>query len=195
MSILEMTKQEILALSYDDFSKMISELTWEEVMKVSETVGYPVFTRKCMGNLMHKFVLLQDGAAAAIVNENGEILLQSRADRDMWGMPGGCQEVGERFEDVVIREVKEETNLDVLEDDLELIKLVSGMSRLNSYPNGDVVVNNTAFYLVRRYSGELKWDSESKEMKFFSLDDLPTNLHDADLIEEYKKYVKIQKMN
>ena len=67
---------------------MISELTWEEVMKVSETVGYPVFTRKCMGNLMHKFVLLQDGAAAAIVNENGEILLQSRADRDMWGMPG-----------------------------------------------------------------------------------------------------------
>ena len=68
MSLLEMTKQEILALSYDDFSKMISELTWEEVMKVSETVGYPVFTRKCMGELMHKFVLLQDGAAAAIVN-------------------------------------------------------------------------------------------------------------------------------
>ena len=55
--------------------------------------------------------------------------------------------------------------------------------------------NNTAFYLVRRYSGELKWDSESKEMKFFSLDDLPTNLHDADLIEEYKKYVKRKKMN
>ncbi len=195
MSILEMTKNEILALSYDEFSKMISDLTWEEVMKVSEVVGYPVFTRKCMGDLMHKFVLLQDGAAAAIVNENGEILLQSRADRDMWGIPGGCQEVGERFEDVVIREVKEETNLDVLEDDLELIKLVSGMSRLNSYPNGDVVVNNTAFYLVKKYSGELKWDSESKEMKFFSLDNLPENLHDPDLIEEYKKYVKKKKMN
>ena len=195
MSILEMTKKEILALPYNEFSKMVSELTWEEVMQVSETVGYPVFTRKCMGDLMHKFVLLQDGAAAAIVNENGEILLQSRADRDMWGFPGGCQEVGERFEDVVIREVKEETNLDVLEEDLELIKLVSGMSRLNSYPNGDVVVNNTAFYLVKKYSGELKWDSESKEMKFFSLDSLPENLHDPDLIEEYKKYVKRKKMN
>ena len=69
------------------------------------------------------------------------------------------------------------------------------MSRLNSYPNGDVVVNNTAFYLVRKYSGELKWDSESKEMKFFSLDSLPENLHDPDLIEEYKKYVKRKKMN
>ena len=113
----------------------------------------------------------------------------------MWGFPGGCQEVGERFEDVVIREVKEETNLDVTEDNLELIKIVSGMSRLNSYPNGDVVVNNTAFYLVHSYSGELRWDSESKEMKFFALDNLPENLHDPDLMEEYKSYIKKKKMN
>ena len=195
MSILDMTRKEILELDYEVFSDEISKLTWEEIMQVSERVGYPVFTRKCMGKLMHKFVLLQDGAAAAIVNENGEILLQSRADRDMWGFPGGCQEVGERFEDVVIREVKEETNLDVTEDNLELIKIVSGMSRLNSYPNGDVVVNNTAFYLVHNYSGELRWDSESKEMKFFALDNLPDNLHDPDLMEEYKKFIKKKKMN
>ena len=32
MSILEMTKQEILTLSYDEFSKMVSNLTWEDVM-------------------------------------------------------------------------------------------------------------------------------------------------------------------
>lgn len=195
MNILEMTKKEILDLDYNVFSNLVSELTYQEVMQVSEVVGYPVFTRKCMGDLMHKFVLLQDGAAAVIVNENDEVLLQSRADRDMWGLPGGCQEVGERFEDVVIREVKEETNLDVKEEDLELIKVVSGMSRLNSYPNGDVVVNNTVFYLIRKYSGELKWDSESKEMRFFSLDALPDNLHDPDLINEYKNYLERKKMN
>ena len=194
MNILEMTRKEIIDLDYEIFSDAVSKLTWEEIMQVSEKVGYPVFTRKCMGNLQHKFVLLQDGAAAAIVNEKGEILLQSRADRDMWGFPGGCQEAGERFEDVVIREVKEETNLDVSEENLELIKLVSGMSRLNSYPNGDVVVNNTAFYLVHSYSGELKWDSESKEMKFFALDNLPKNLNDPDLMEEYKSYVKRKEM-
>lgn len=195
MDIMNMSRKEIIELDYEVFSDLISNLTWEQIMEVSERVGYPVFTRKCMGKLMHKFVLLQDGAAAAIVNEKGEILLQSRADRDMWGFPGGCQEVGERFEDVVIREVKEETNLDVTEDNLELIKLVSGMSRLNSYPNGDVVVNNTAFYLVRNYSGELRWDSESKEMRFFPLDNLPENLHDPDLMEEYKSYIKRKKMN
>ena len=100
-----------------------------------------------MGVIKHKFVLLQDGAAVIIVNDKGQILLQSRADNDRWGLPGGCQELGERFEDTVIREVKEETNLDVSEENLELIAIVSGNSRRNEYPNGDVVINNTALYM------------------------------------------------
>ena len=99
----------------------------------TEVVGYPVFTRLCMGELKHRFVLLQDGAAAIIVNDKGQILLQNRSDRDEWGLPGGCQELGETFEDVIIREVKEETNLDVREEDLKLIKIVSGMSRMYYY--------------------------------------------------------------
>ena len=70
-------------------------------------------------------------------------------------MPGGCQELGESFKETIIREIKEETNLDVKEEDLELIDIVSGKSRRNSYPNGDVVINNTALYLVKKYSGEL----------------------------------------
>lgn len=140
-----------------------------------------------MGVIKHKFVLLQDGAAAIIVNDKGQILLQSRADNDRWGLPGGCQELGERFEDTVIREVKEETNLDVSEENLELIAIVSGNSRRNEYPNGDVVINNTALYCVKNYSGELKWDSESKDMRFFDLDNLPVNQNDPDLIEIYKK--------
>lgn len=190
MDILQMSKKEILDLDYEVFSSEVSKLSWDKIMKISEKVGYPVFLRKCMGTLQHVMPILQDGAAAVIVNDKGEILLQSRADRDEWGFPGGCQELGETFEEVIIREVKEETNFDVLERDLELIKIVSGMGRMNSYPNGDVVVNNTAFYLVRNYSGELKWDSESKEMKFFSLSELPDNLHDPDLVDIYKSYVK-----
>lgn len=100
-----------------------------------------------MGVLKHKFVLLQDGATAIIINDKGQILLQSRADNDRWGLPGGCQELGEKFEDTVIREVKEKTNLDVSEENLELIAIVSGNSRRNEYPNGDVVINNTALYM------------------------------------------------
>ena len=176
-------------LSYEELVNIINKLTPDEIIELSNIIGYPVFTRLCMGVLKHKFVLLQDGAAAVIVNEQGQILLQSRADRDKWGLPGGCQELGERFQDTIIREVKEETNLDVNESDLELIDIVSGASRRNEYPNGDVVINNTALYCIKNYSGNLKWDSESKEMKFFDLDNLPKNQNDPDLIEIYKKSI------
>lgn len=179
--------QEKRDLSYEDLVKIIEPLTSDEIIELSNVIGYPVFTRLCMGVLKHRFVLLQDGAAAIIVNSEGQILLQSRADRDKWGLPGGCQELGERFQDTVLREVKEETNLDVKEEDLELIDIVSGASRRNDYPNGDVVINNTALYCIRNYSGELKWDSESKNMKFFDLDNLPENQNDPDLIEIYKR--------
>ena len=184
-----MSKKEIVNLSYEDFVELMRGLTSDEIIKLSSVVGYPVFTRLCMGELKHRFVLLQDGAAAIIVNDKGQILLQSRADRDEWGIPGGCQELGETFEEVVIREVKEETNLDVREEDLKLIKIVSGMSRRSSYPNGDVVINNTVLYLVDKYSGSLRWNSESKDMKFFDLDKLPSNQHDPDLIDAYIKYL------
>ena len=185
-----LTNQEKRNLSYEELVKIIEKLSPDEIIELSNIIGYPVFTRLCMGELKHKFVLLQDGAAAIIVNEKGEILLQSRADNDRWGLPGGCQELGERFEETVIREVKEETNLDVAENDLELIAIVSGKSRRNEYPNGDVVINNTALYCIKNYSGTLKWDSESKNMQFFALDNLPVNQNDPDLIEIYRKKLK-----
>ena len=185
--IRNLSTQEKRNLTYEDLVKIIEPLTSDEIIELSNVIGYPVFTRLCMGVLKHRFVLLQDGAAAIIVNSEGQILLQSRADRDKWGLPGGCQELGERFQDTVLREVKEETNLDVKEEDLELIDILSGASRRNDYPNGDVVINNTALYCIRKYSGELKWDSESKNMKFFDLDNLPENQNDPDLIEVYKR--------
>lgn len=185
--IRNLSTQEKRNLTYEDLVKIIEPLTSDEIIELSNVIGYPVFTRLCMDVLKHRFVLLQDGAAAIIVNNEGQILLQSRADRDKWGLPGGCQELGERFQDTVLREVKEETNLDVKEEDLELIDIVSGASRRNDYPNGDVVINNTALYCIRKYSGELKWDSESKNMKFFDLDNLPENQNDPDLIEVYKR--------
>ncbi len=51
-------------------------------------------------------------------NENGEILIvkrhpKSRTDPEMWELPGGKAEKGEFFANALIREIKEETNLDV----------------------------------------------------------------------------------
>lgn len=186
--IKNLTVSERRNLSYEELKEMLLKLSCNEIIEMSRLIGYPVFTRLCMGEIGHHFVLLQDGAAAIIVNAEGQILLQKRRDNDEWGLPGGCQEVGESFSEVIIREVKEETNLDV--DQLQLIDVVSGMSRKNAYPNGDVVINNTILYYIDQYHGELKWDEESKELRFFDLEQLPDEdkQNDPDLIKVYKKW-------
>ncbi len=157
---------------------------------MSKGLSYIVNLRHSLKEDCCHMPILQDGAAIIVVNEKGEILLQSRADRDKWGLPGGCQELGETFEEVAVRELEEETSLKVKVSDLILIGVISGRSRYNTYPNGDEVYNNTVLFLVTNYTGELKWDHESKKMEFRALDNLPDNLMDRDLIEKYKTYIK-----
>lgn len=180
--------EKVRNLSYEELVEIIKKLTTDEIIELSKVIGYPVFLRKCMGELQHIIPILQDGAAAIIENQKGEILLQRRVDDNNWGLPGGCQEINESFEETIIREVKEETNLNVSEEDLKVISVVSGPSRRYTYPNGDKVISNTVLYHITNFSGEIKWNRESKELKYFSLNNLPDNQHDPDLIESYIKY-------
>ena len=75
-------------ISHEELVKKMVNSDADEIIKLSKEIGYPVYTRLCMPDIIrHKFVLLQDGAAAIIVNSKGEILLQSRMDRNKWGLP------------------------------------------------------------------------------------------------------------
>ena len=188
--ISKMSNKEKRAISYEELAELFKCFSEDELIELSEIIGYPVLTRLCMNEINHRFLLIQDGAAAIIVNEKNQILLQRRVDNDRWGLPGGCQEVGETFEETVLREVKEETNLDVKKEDLVLLTVVSGDSRRRQYPNGDIVYNNTVLYVIKKYSGELKCDEESKVLEFFDIDSLPESQHDKDLIQAYMQSLK-----
>lgn len=173
-------------------------------MKQIKKLSYILWLRKALKRKYKHMPLFQNGSAIIVENEKGEILLQERNDRDKWGLPGGLQELGETFEEVAKRELKEETGLEVQIADLILIDIVSGESRKNVYPNGDQVYNNTALYLVKRYKGELNCDykeiissngryqiqKESKQLKFFCKKELPNNLMDQDLIERFLRKQK-----
>lgn len=56
--------------------------------------------------------LILVGTAVAVINNEGEILLQKRRD-GVWGVPGGFMELGESTEEAGRREVLEETGLEI----------------------------------------------------------------------------------
>jgi nucleoside triphosphatase len=60
---------------------------------------------------------------ALIVNERGEVLLvRSHKWGEKYTVPGGHIELGERAEDAIEREVKEETGLDSVAEDLLIVQ-------------------------------------------------------------------------
>lgn len=94
----------------------------------------------------------------------------------MWGIPSGHVEIGETVSEAAVREVKEETNLDVKIE--KLIGVYSDpTSQVFNYPNGKVVHFITTCFLAEITGGELTCNSdESLEIKFFDQDNLPEDL-------------------
>ena len=116
--------------------------------------------------------LIVVGSTTLVFNNKNELLLNLRSDTNTWGIPGGAKELNETLEECAIRELKEETNINV--NDLELITVLSGKEYYFKYPNEDELDCVIALYKVSNYEGELNInDGESKELKFFSLDNLP----------------------
>lgn len=179
--------------THEEFVNLVLSLNEEELLELSKNYGgYPVLFRMALDERISHIPFIQTGAAIIIRNEDGQILLQERTDRDKWGLPGGCQDLGENLRITAIREAYEETGIKLNPEEIKLIDTLSGETRKNSYPNGDIVYNNTSLYLADvsiEDASNLKGDSETKRLRFFNLEDVPENLMDKDLINSYIKYI------
>lgn len=179
--------------THEEFVNLIMSLDEEQLLELSSKYGgYPVLFRMALDERINHIPFIQTGAAIIIRNENGQILLQERNDRHKWGLPGGCQDLGEDLRFTAVREAYEETGIKLDPYEIELIDTLSGELRKNSYPNGDIVYNNTSLYLANvsmEDASNLKGDSETKRLQFFNPDEVPENLMDADLIKSYLKYI------
>ena len=130
--------------------------------------------------------ILTAGVLLFVFNDKDEVLMQLRTDYKKYGFPGGAMELGESFEEVARRELKEEINLDII--DLEMVKVLSGKDTYREYPNGDKLYDITAIYVVKKYSGDLKVnDNESKKLEWFNVGNLPSNMteHTKNYLEKY----------
>jgi 8-oxo-dGTP diphosphatase len=124
-------------------------------------------------------------ATAIISYPQNRILLIKRSTPPFvgyWALPGGRVDSGETVEQTIVREVKEETGLDVT----VINKVgeyheqgVQGDAEYDYYP---------ACFLVKVVGGEIKkQESEIKEIKLFSLNAVPTALafEHAQMIKDY----------
>lgn len=180
--------------THEEFVELVSKLDERQLMDFSANYGgYPVLFRMALDERLSHIPFIQTGSCVIIRNTKSQILLQERTDRNMWGLPGGCQDLGEDLRDTAVREVHEETGIRLDPHELVLIDTMSGSARRNSYPNGDIVYNNVSLYLADvdiNDASTLQGDSETKRLEFFDLDKLPANLMDADLVEAYKSYIR-----
>lgn len=125
-----------------------------------------------------------------IIRDGNKILLGHRCNNykdtggiyepDSWTIPGGKQEYNETVLEGAIREVKEETNLDV--SDLFVFGATDDFQPNKHFVTLQVVAN--------KYSGELKNLEPTKhsEWKWFDLDNLPNNIYSPckKFIDSYK---------
>ena len=103
-------------------------------MKFSET--YLGKLRQVVGSRL----LMVAGGRAVLENSDGKLLLHKRSDFNVWAFPGGGAEEGESAEDCIVREVLEETGLEI--KNFEAIGFASNPQyETVVYPNGDVTQN------------------------------------------------------
>ena len=109
-------------------------------------------------------------AGGCIFNSHGEVLLQRRGDCHQWGFPGETVELGETPQMAAVREVKEETGLDV--EVGELIGIYTDFDV--ECRNGDKFQSILIAYELTTVGGELFCDQkETMELQYFGLDNAP----------------------
>ncbi|MGD9964127.1 MAG: NUDIX domain-containing protein [Candidatus Izemoplasmatales bacterium] len=141
---------------------------------------------KKMRQLVGNEYLMLNATAVVIVNENNEVLLQKRTDNNLWGLPGGLLELRESISLGALREVKEETNLDV-----KLTKFIGIFNNpFMRWREHDCAQVTSFAFLAEIIGGELKVnDHESTELAYFSYEMLPS-LHSMDTIQIIDAYYK-----
>lgn len=111
---------------------------------------------------------IRPAAAVAILNAKNELLMLHRKDNGKWTMPGGTLEFGESLAECALREVKEESGLDV--EIKDIIGTYTDPNVRIAYSDGEVRQEFTIVYYgeVSGYGVEL--DDESSDYQWVPLD-------------------------
>ena len=136
--------------------------------------------------------ILQCGASTIIVDKDGRVLLQKRADNGLWGYHGGSVELDEDVQAAAERELFEETGLTARS--MELLGVFSGPDMHFVYPNGDEVSNVDIVYVCRSFDGTpTPQDGEVLELKYFSEDEITDDMISAPNLRALRTFFEKEK--
>ncbi len=118
-------------------------------------------------------LLLVDGKLVTVVRKNEPF-------RGMPALPGGFVELGERTDEAVVREMREETGLET-----RVVKLVGAYSDPGRDPRGHVV---SIVYELERTGGTLKPGSDAADLRLLDPDDPPALAFDhARIVADWRR--------
>ena len=146
-------------------------------------------TKIVYGDRLGKNGELRIGCSATIFDESRQkVLLTRRTDNGLWCLPGGHMDPGESVEECCLREVFEETGLQVRVK--RLTGVYSNPDQLVIYPDG-----NRAHFVVMNFEveivdGELGLSDETSEAGYFSpaeIESMPMHDRHADRVQDALK--------
>lgn len=116
---------------------------------------------KVVSDFLNTQTKFKVGVFGVIFDTDKKVLLCHRNDYDLWNLPGGRLERNESPWDGVVREVREETGLNV-----RVVKLIGVYSK----PDKDEIVFS---FLCEKESGEITTTDEARSVEFFDFEKLP----------------------
>ena len=99
--------------------------------------------------------------------KDGKILSTRSKGKDKYYIPGGKREAGETDIETLVREVKEELSVDIIESSAKLY----GVFEAQAHGKAEGVIVKMTCYTAE-YTGELKADSEIAEIVWLTTEDI-----------------------
>ena len=126
--------------------------------------------------------------ANAIITCGNKILLEKRRDSDLWGLVGGGVKKSETELQAIVREIYEELGLRISPARFKRLAVYGEPGRIAAYQDGSIwrmVI--VVFGLEFDAEPSLKISNESKELRFFSkeeLKDIEIVVTHSDIVED-----------